>query len=133
METHRIQTGDTFASLAVAYYGHEKYTQFLMDANPQIGDPRRLRIGASIKIPPAPPAETPSASKGQRRLAAVAGGDAAGRRTYRVEPGDSFYSIARKVLADASRWEEVFALNNNLVKGDPKKLQVGQVLVLPNP
>ncbi|UCE58343.1 MAG: LysM peptidoglycan-binding domain-containing protein [Phycisphaerales bacterium] len=56
---------------------------------------------------------------------------AAGRRTYTVKPGDSFYAIARTVLGDASRWKHLFALNRDLVGGDPKKLQVGQVLALP--
>ncbi len=132
-ETHRVQPGDTFASLAVAYYGHEKYTRFLIDSNPQIEDPRRLRIGSRIKIPPVPPAEKLSLSNEPAPRAAPVDKDAAGRRTYRVKPGDSFYRIARNVLADASRWEEVFALNKELVGSDPKKLQVGQVLTLPDP
>ncbi len=133
VETHLVQSGDTFSSLAMAYYGHEKYTQLLIDGNPQIEDPRRLRIGSRIKIPPVRPSETPSVSKRATHQAALADRDTAGRRTYRVRPGDSFYAIARTVLADASRWEEVFTLNRELVGGDPKKLQVGQVLILPDP
>ncbi|UCE58342.1 MAG: LysM peptidoglycan-binding domain-containing protein [Phycisphaerales bacterium] len=55
LDTHRVQSGDTFASLALSYYGSEKHTQFLIDSNPHVGDPRRLAIDTKIKIPPLPP------------------------------------------------------------------------------
>jgi nucleoid-associated protein YgaU len=99
---------------------------WLRQANPQIENPRSLKVGSVIKIPARPsprsttarprPSETPRAS-----------------RTYRVKAGDSFYRIARDVLGDASRWKELFELNKDLVKGDPKRLQVDQVIVLPHP
>jgi nucleoid-associated protein YgaU len=125
-----VQLGDTLSSLAVLYYGSEKYTQFLIDSNPQLVDPNRIQVGTVIKIPPKPPDETL-----QRRTAPMQPSSerAAGqRRTYRVQPGDSFYAIAQNVLHDASRWQELFELNRELVGGDPTHLQVGQVLVLPN-
>jgi len=34
VERHRVQPGDTMASLAVNYYGDEKYTKFLINSNP---------------------------------------------------------------------------------------------------
>ncbi|MFQ5589875.1 MAG: LysM peptidoglycan-binding domain-containing protein [Phycisphaerae bacterium] len=126
-----MQAGDTIASLAVAYYGHEKYVQFLIDQNPQVKDVRRLRIGSRIKIPPRPKGGSAARTLNARRALPVDKG-AEDQRTYRVRPGDTFYAIARSVLSDASRWEEIFALNRALVKGDPKNLQVGQVLVLPD-
>ena len=129
VETHRVQPGDTFASLAKDYYGDEKYTQFLIDSNPEVPDPRRLRIGAVIKLPAPPPDLTRSASAPPGATSAPTGTSAA--RTYQVRPGDSFYGVARDVLGDAARWQELFELNKELVKGDPKRLRPGQVLVLP--
>jgi nucleoid-associated protein YgaU len=54
------------------------------------------------------------------------------RQTYTVKTGDTFYGIAQDQLGDASRWQEIFDLNKDVVHGDPKRLQVGHVLVLPD-
>lgn len=57
VETHRVQSGDTFASLARKYYGSERYTDFLVKSNAQIATPDRLAIGMTVRIPPAPTEE----------------------------------------------------------------------------
>jgi|GEM_PF-2948411 len=131
VETHRLQPGDTLAGLSMAYYGSERHVPMLLAANPQISDPSRLRVGAIIKIPPAPnelqltPADqTPSGNPPSQAAPQTS-------RSYTVKPGDSFYAIAESQLGSSSRWEEVFELNKKLVNGDPKRLQVGQVIVLP--
>jgi nucleoid-associated protein YgaU len=129
IETHRVQLGDTMSSLAATYYGSGKYTQFLIDSNPQIEDPNRLRVGMTVKIPGKP--DEPVAAAGPTPRTRPGTERTAGSRTYRVQPGDSFYKIAEDQLGDASRWEELFELNRAAVHGDPKRLQVGQVLVLP--
>lgn len=49
-------------------------------------------------------------------------------RTYRVQSGDSFDSIARTVLGDASRRAELERLNPTV---KPTRMRVGQELVLP--
>jgi nucleoid-associated protein YgaU len=131
VERHRIQPGDTLAGLAQEYYGHEKYVSLLARHNPQITDPHRLRVGTEINIPPRPAEDDkPMSLSGARSEKAAPPADGA-RRTYTVKSGDSFYAIARNVLGDASRWEEVYALNRDLVHGDPTRLQVGHVVVLP--
>ena len=132
VETHRVQPGDTFASLAEAYYGDERFTQFLIDCNPQIPEPSRLRVGVIVKIPPAPAEGEALAARGATTRAGTARSASSGSRTYTVQAGDSFYGIAGKLLGDASRWQELFDLNKHLVHGDPKRLQVGQVLILPD-
>lgn len=140
VDTHRVQPGDTFAALSVAYYGSERHTQFLIDANPQVHDPGRLRVGDRLKIPALPPDQRKVTLAATRPVSSrpvpsssddTAREPDSGRRTYVVKPGDSFYAIARDVLADESRWEELFELNKALVRGDPKRLQPGQVIVLP--
>lgn len=128
VETHRVQPGDTFSQLAVRYYGSAGFTQFLIGANPQAGDPNRLAIGTIISIPPRPaPTESATARASNQP------GRTSSSRTYTVRSGDSFYAIARDVLGDASRWRELYELNKKLVGGDPKSLQVGHVLQLPGP
>ncbi|MCH8146454.1 MAG: LysM peptidoglycan-binding domain-containing protein [Planctomycetes bacterium] len=128
IETHRLQPGDTLAGLAVSYYGSERHVGLLLDANPQIRNPDRLQVGAVVKIPPAP--------RGDRTAPAAVHEDSTvptgTQRTYTVQSGDSFYAIAQSQLGEASRWSELFELNKALVKGDPKRLQIGQVITLPN-
>ncbi len=130
VDNHRVQPGDTFSSLAHRYYGSTTFTRFLIDSNPHIADPDRLRIGTIVKIPSRPAVSA-------MQIPASAGSPVAkasdGPPTYVVKPGDSFYVIARDVLGDARRWKELFELNREAVKGDPTRLQAGQVLVLPVP
>jgi len=132
VDTHRIQPGDSLASLAQSYYGNAKYANFLAESNPGISDPARLALGTAIKIPPLPQdvdarmANAAAAKKGPATTV-----NAAGKKTYKVKPGDSFYKIAKDQLGNAERWKELLALNQALVHGDPLSLQPGQTLVLP--
>lgn len=131
VETHRVQQGDTMSSLAERYFGSAKYTRFLIASNPEIQDPNRLTVGMTIKIPAKPPQESAARTAATRK-----GSDKKSReqrKTYRVRPGDTFYGIAKDRLGDSSRWQELFELNKEVVHGDPKLLQVGQVLKLPSP
>jgi nucleoid-associated protein YgaU len=130
VETHRVQPGDTMSALAESYYGSAKYTQFLIESNPQIEYPDRLRVGMTVKIPERPTGDPANRTAVPRDPASARGG--AKYRTYRVQSGDTFYGIAQKQLGDASRWEELFELNKDVVGGNAKRLQVGHVLRLPN-
>lgn len=129
-DQHRVQRGDTMASLATEYYGNEKYARFLLDANPRITDPKQLKVGMIVQIPPAPEGGLPPArsAHASKRSAPK---PARSSRTYTVKAGDTFYGIARDKLGDATKWKELLALNEKLVNGDPKSLRPGQVLALP--
>ncbi len=128
-DTHKVQPGDTLATLAQTYYGSSKYARILAEANPQIGDQSRLAVGTIVKIPALPPdADSKVATAAPSKAGKTTAG---GKRTYKVQAGDSFYRIAKDQLGNASRWKELYALNKNVVHGDPTQLQVGQTLVLP--
>ena len=133
VDIHTVQSGDTFASLADVYYGSQRYMQFLIDANPQIQRPDQLKIGVEIRIPPKPedqPVVTADAQTPQRPAATPAKPVGSGR-TYTVRDGDSFWGIAQRELGDGNRWQELFELNKDVVKGVPRNLKPGQVLTLP--
>ncbi len=63
----------------------------------------------------------------QNTVAYAEGGAAS---TYTVAAGDCLYSIARSVLGDEKRWNELYDLNKDSIK-NPSLIHVGQVLTLP--
>mgnify|MGYP002622717063 CR=1 FL=1 len=54
-----------------------------------------------------------------------------GRPQYRVTSGDNLGGIARRHLGKASRWEEIYRLNQDRLK-NPDRLKIGTVLRLPD-
>jgi nucleoid-associated protein YgaU len=53
------------------------------------------------------------------------------RPVYKVRRNDSLRSIARDVLGDYHRADELYELNRDVIK-DPSQLVVGQLLELPD-
>jgi LysM repeat protein len=53
-----------------------------------------------------------------------------GDGTYVVQPGDTLFSISRKFYKSPKRWKEILNANKKGIR-DPKKLTVGQTLVIP--
>ncbi|MGE0442919.1 MAG: LysM peptidoglycan-binding domain-containing protein [Gemmatimonadales bacterium] len=49
--------------------------------------------------------------------------------TYTVKRGDTLFSIARQLLGDESRWQEIYKLNADILSS-PNDLRPGQVLKL---
>ena len=54
-----------------------------------------------------------------------------GRPQYRVSSGDNLGTIARRHLGKASRWEEIYRINQDRL-ADPNRLKIGTVLRLPD-
>ncbi len=86
---HRVQKGDTLAAIARRY---RVSVETIMAAN-AITSPRTLRVGRELVIPKGP--WQPTAEKPASRAAARAQSVRNPLR-YRVRPGDTLYSIARK-------------------------------------
>jgi len=53
-----------------------------------------------------------------------------GERSYVVQSGDTLFSISRKFYKSPKRWKEILETNRKSIR-DPKKLTVGQTLVIP--
>ncbi|HEY7001786.1 MAG TPA: LysM peptidoglycan-binding domain-containing protein [Candidatus Udaeobacter sp.] len=51
-------------------------------------------------------------------------------RSYVVQSGDTLFSISRKFYKSPARWKEILEANRKGIH-DPKKLTVGQTLVIP--
>ncbi|HPE15544.1 MAG TPA: 5'-nucleotidase C-terminal domain-containing protein [Oscillospiraceae bacterium] len=73
-----------------------------------------LTEAAVTEPEPEVPVETPSAED-----------------TYTVVRGDSLWKIARICLGRGSRWGEIYALNRDVVGGNPGLIYPGQILKLP--
>jgi nucleoid-associated protein YgaU len=52
-------------------------------------------------------------------------------RTYKVAEGDTLFTIARYELGKASRWAEIYELNQDLLGKDFNYLRPGMQLRLP--
>jgi LysM repeat protein len=53
-----------------------------------------------------------------------------GNRSYVVQSGDTLFSISRKFYKSTKRWKEILDANRKNIR-DPKKLTVGQTVVIP--
>jgi tetratricopeptide (TPR) repeat protein len=51
-------------------------------------------------------------------------------RTYVVQSGDTLFSISRKFYKSPKRWKQILEANRKNIR-DPKKLTVGETLVIP--
>jgi len=127
--TYTVKAGETFWSIAREVYGDGSYYPHLVRANPQV-DPSRLRAGMTITLP----------DRGQVAPAAGTSGTAAvGDRPldpsseYRVQAGDSLYSISRKLYGRADLMNQLYELNKGVIGPNPAALKLGTVLKLPQP
>lgn len=126
LRQHRVEYGETLYGISMQYYGRSSGMNAILKANPGVKNPKTLREGQMLVIPPmdTAPAEAMAA-------AAPAPTPSSGRTNYVVRDGDSFYTIANRVLGDGKRWEEIYEMNKALVKNSPKRLRPGMTIVLP--
>jgi nucleoid-associated protein YgaU len=124
--TYKVGRGDTLALISEIYYGSQKYTSHLLAANPQITNKEIIRVGTVLNVPPLEELlklPNPTLNPEPRTLNP--------EPSYTVKPGDTFYSIAARLLGSGGRWKEIYELNKEQVDSDPASLKVGQVLKLP--
>lgn len=52
VRTYTVKSGDTLVAISKAEYGTTQHVDLIQKANPQVKDPRKLKIGMVLKIPP---------------------------------------------------------------------------------
>jgi nucleoid-associated protein YgaU len=124
---HVVAKGDSLGSLAKEYYQDAKKTSGILAANPSLKSRRRLKPGEIITIPQ-PVSETASRT-GALDLGKM---PSASTKSYSVQEGDTLYAIAKKSLGASERWREIFELNKDQLRGDPRRLKPGMALRLPS-
>lgn len=77
---------------------------------------------------PPPVAQGTGADAGQGATATTEEANESSAVTHVVQLGDTLWALARRYLGDGRRWTEIADSNGVL---DPRKLQVGQELVIP--
>lgn len=150
--TYKVQTGDTFESIARSKLGDAKRQTEIAKLNPTV-KPNRMRVGQDLVLPGAKPAgkatdpaidasveKSATAKDATAKVVDVKAKDAksadakeptkeAGAdRSYVVGKGDTFGRIAQTQLGSAKRIDEIRELNPNV---DPTRLRVGQRIKLP--
>jgi len=145
---HVVEQYESFATVAEKYYGSQRLAGLLLKANPHVQDPRRMKVGTKLRIPPkdelmrppgapkaAPKDKAPPAAEKRSRKDAISpptAKRAPKEKVYIVKEDDNFYAIARKVLGSGARWRELHKLNKDVCP-DPDRLMPGMKLRLTAP
>jgi len=120
--THVVKSGETLSDISKQHYGTTTKWKEIIKANPGI-DPEGLKVGQKLKIPEiagTTPSPTPFPG-----TSAPADNPAA---TYTVKAGEYLEDIALSQLGARGAWKKIVDANPGI---DPKKLRVGQKLVIP--
>lgn len=117
---YRIRSGDTLASIAIMHYGDASKWRLIASANPTV-NPRQLRIGQLVTLPPAEGAA-------QRTREEPAKGRLA---THTVGRGDSLYSLAKRYYGDGARWPAIREANPGLRGASLHQIKLGSKLIIP--
>jgi len=120
--TYTVEAGDTFASIALAYYGEERAWFAIAQANPSV-DPKRLQVGQEIVLP-----NRDSTVREREEVRPPAPGT---DQNYTVQPGDNLSKIAKKFYGDSEKWDLIYARNRQLIGPRPDALKVGMEIVIP--
>jgi hypothetical protein len=84
-------------------------------------------VEARVSQPPPKPSVAPT------KVGGAVPSSSTGRAStprYLVRPNDSLYSIAQKTMGKGDRWNEIYALNKEVLR-DPNQPEVGLLLKLP--
>ncbi|MBA3697287.1 MAG: LysM peptidoglycan-binding domain-containing protein [Planctomycetes bacterium] len=117
---HVVKAGETLSDISKQHYGTTTKWKKIVDANPGI-DPEGLKVGQKLKLPEIA-GTTPSPTPGS---GAPADNPAA---TYTVKAGEFLEDIALSQLGSRGAWKKIVDANPGI---DPKRLRVGQKLVIP--
>lgn len=132
-KTIEVQPGDTLSQLAADHLGTATRWKEFLEANPdQLPSDQSLRSGMTLRLPinsrsnsasSGPPASAVSQTPDPKPQTPI--------HTYTVQAGDNLTNIARRLLDDGERWDDLLAANADQLDA-PENLRAGMVLKLPN-
>ncbi|MDQ7779414.1 MAG: LysM peptidoglycan-binding domain-containing protein [Planctomycetota bacterium] len=129
-DTYTVAQGDSLYSIAKEVYGDGSLSVNIFEANKdRLPDENRLSIGFVLVIPKI---EKPTRTEATPSVTTPAvPSEFAGKKTYKVEVGDTLSSISEKMYGTTAKWEEIFKANKERMKSE-HELKVGQLLVIPD-
>lgn len=142
--THTVAAGETLSDIAERHLGSPNRWQELVILNPGI-NPKKLQIGQVLRVSGAAPAVAAAPAAGGTTGAAAApalkaagqpartpdkAAPAAKGHTHKVVAGDTLSSIAKAYLGSATRADDIYAANRDVLKS-PDQLKLGQTLKIP--
>lgn len=119
--TYEIQPRDTLSEIAQRELGTTQALPRLLEANPGL-DPRRLIVGAEIRIPVDGGSTIETPQSAQRSSATPE------PRVYEVQPMDTLSGIAQSELGTSKAWRRLVEANPGI---DPNRLRVGMQIRIP--
>lgn len=132
-----VQPNDNYWKISKRMYGTARYFSSLALYNQsRIRDPRKLRPGMKVLIPDPKILEQryPELFRDFQRKPRLPVGFFVrkdGSPAYRVGDRETLSEISQKHLGRASRWIQIYRLNQSILK-DPNKLKPGIELLLPD-
>jgi hypothetical protein len=135
--TYVVKPNDNFWTISQAVYGTGDFFKALIRHNDSRHPrPERLAVGDEVLAPSEselrskyPDLCPKSRKRGYSNIAASATGR--GGRTYEVQEGDTLFDIARYELGQASRWIDIYQLNQHQLTDDFNFIKPGMKLNLP--
>jgi nucleoid-associated protein YgaU len=115
--TITVKKGDTLQKIAARELGDSGRWRTLLQWNSGL-DPKRLKPGQELKLPP-PPRESPAS-------AALA----ASVRTHDVERNETLQSLAERYYGEKGRWIDLLEANRDLLR-EPSALRAGMKIRIP--
>lgn len=83
---------------------------------------------ARVEAPKHRVAEAPSDASKVSEVAQQATGE---MQTYTIQRGDNLWNLAKEHLGDGNRWNEIYALNKDLIGSNPNLIHTGSHLNMP--
>ena len=122
---HRIRKNEMLSTIAKKYYdnGTEKYWRHILKHNPGL-NPKRLRLGTEIMIPPAP-TKAPAADSGAKWQTATNG-----VRYHTIRKNEKLWTIAEHYYGKGILYTKIKRANPGL---NPDNLKLGARLIIPAP
>ena len=124
--SYTIRAGDNLWSIAKNHLGSAMKWQdvYKMNQNVLGSNPNMLHTGSTIKLPGMDLANNSIANNN----IASAGAEAT---KYVVKPGDCLWNIAKDQLHDATKWNDLFKANTDVIGANPRFIAPGQELTIP--
>ncbi|MBX3389469.1 MAG: LysM peptidoglycan-binding domain-containing protein [Phycisphaeraceae bacterium] len=123
---YTVQPGDTFASIALRYFGSRNKADVIANANPLV-DPTRIKAGRILRIPRDP---ANIQGKPTPRSPTISEEIPTATRTHTVVRGDTLTGISQKYYGTIRQIDFILKANREVLSR-ADELRPGQVLKIP--